>query len=127
MKSRKAPSKIHPKVGEARDLVDAGRMSRREFVRIAALLGVSAGAAYAMAGLPEPAHAAEMNMPFPPDDANAKAGGILRVGMQVQKMEDPATFSWTEMSNQARHSLEYLAMTGPDNVTRPMLAEKWEA
>ena len=47
--------------------------------------------------------------------------------MQVQKIDDPATFSWTQASNQTRHMLEYLAMTGPDNVTRPMLAEGWEA
>ena len=47
--------------------------------------------------------------------------------MEVQKMEDPATFSWVEMSNQARHILEHLSMTGPDNITRPMLAESWQA
>ena len=40
-------------------------------------------------------------MPFV-DDPNAKKGGILRVAMQVQKMEDPATFDWTQMSNQSR-------------------------
>lgn len=120
--------KLHSKVREARDLMRHGRMSRREFVRVAALLGVSAGAAYAMAGLPEPAMAAASDtMPFPPDDPNAKAGGVLRVAMQVQKMEDPATYSWVEMSNQTRHFLEHLTMTGPDNVTRPMLAENWEA
>ncbi len=54
-------------------------------------------------------------------------GGILRVGMEVQKMDDPATYSWTQMSNQTRHIAEYLAITGPDNITRPMLAESWEA
>ena len=47
--------------------------------------------------------------------------------MQVQKMEDPATYSWTQKSNQSRHIVEYLAITGPDNITRPMLAESWEA
>src|SRR4029077_6023161 len=36
-------------------------------------------------------------------------------------------FSWVQMSNQARHTLEYLAITGPDNITRPMLAESWTA
>ena len=42
-------------------------------------------------------------------------------------MDDPATYSWVQMSNQTRHIAEYLAITGPDNVTRPMLAESWEA
>lgn len=121
-------SRLHPKAKEAKDLMEAGRMNRREFVRIAALTGLAAGTAYAMAGLPDPVMAAEMdNMPFPADDANAKEGGILKVAMQIQKMEDPATYSWVEMSNQTRHSLEHLAMTGPDNITRPMLAESWSA
>ena len=59
--------------------------------------------------------------------ATPKKGGILRVAMEVQKMDDPATYSWVQMSNQTRHIAEYLAITGPDNVTRPMLAESWEA
>ncbi len=60
-------------------------------------------------------------------DPQAKTGGILKFAMQVQKMEDPANYSWVEMSNQTRHTLEYMAMTGPDNITRPMLAESWTA
>ena len=117
---------LHPKAREAFDLMERGRLSRREFIRVAALLGVAAPVAYKMAGL-QPAFAAgHGNMPFAADDPNANRGGVLRVAMQVQKMDDPATFDWTQMSNQARHILEYLAMTGPDNVTRPMLAESWD-
>lgn len=128
MSTRDTSSKLHPKVEDARREMERGRLNRREFVRFAALLGVGAGAAYAMAGLPSPAFADDHgNMPFPADDPNAKSGGILKIAMQVQKMEDPATYSWVEMSNQTRHILEHLAMTGPDNVTRPMLAERWEA
>jgi peptide/nickel transport system substrate-binding protein len=111
--SRKTP---HPKLVEAQDQLERGKMSRREFVRIAALLGVSAGAAYTMAGLPAPARAAGQPV----------KGGILRVSMAVQEMADPSTFDWTEKSNQARHIIEYLTYTGPDNVTRPYLAESWE-
>ncbi len=127
MSEKREADRLHPKVVEARALMEGGRMGRRQFVRIAALLGMSAGAAYAMAGLPDPAAAAESvkGLPFAPDDPNAKVGGILRIAMQVQKMEDPATYSWTQMSNQSRQIVEYMAMTGPDNVTRPMLAESW--
>jgi peptide/nickel transport system substrate-binding protein len=114
----------HPKVAEAFDLMRRGRMDRREFARIAALLGVSAATAYAMAGV-KPAYAADL--PFPADDPNAKMGGKIRIGMQVQKMEDPATYDWVQMSNQTRQIVEYMVMTGTDNITRPMLAEKWEA
>jgi peptide/nickel transport system substrate-binding protein len=126
MSIRNENDRLHPKAKEALDLMERGRLSRRGFIRVAALVGVSAGAAYAMAGLPSPAYAQSMT-PFPEDDPNAKAGGKLRVAMQIQKMEDAATYSWVEMSNQTRHMLEHLAMTSPDNVTRPMLAESWEA
>lgn len=125
MSEKTTDSARHPMVRDAFDTMSKGRMDRREFVRIATLVGVSAGAAYTMAGMPSPAYAA--SMPFPEVAPDAKKGGILRVAMQVQKVEDPATFNWVEMGNQARHTLEYVAMTGPDNITRPMLAESWEA
>jgi peptide/nickel transport system substrate-binding protein len=114
----------HPLVSQARRRLAEGRMERREFLRTVTLLGVSSATAYGMAGrilgenLIDPALAQSGETP--------KKGGILRVAMQVQKMDDPATYSWVEMSNQTRHTLEYLAITGPDNVTRPMLAESWE-
>lgn len=125
MTDNKSPKGTHSKVKEAFSLMKGGRMDRREFVRVAALLGVSAGAAYKMSGL-KPAQAAG-TLPFAADDANAKKGGILRVAMQVQKMEDPANYSWVQVSNQSRQSLEYVSMTGSDNVTRPYLAESWKA
>ncbi len=116
--------RTHPLVTEAREQLASGVTDRRDFLRKATLLGVSSAAAYTMAGeilgerLVDPALAQTAETP--------QAGGILRVGMQVQKMEDPATFSWVEMSNQARHVVEHLSITGPDNITRPMLAESWE-
>ncbi|WP_026380491.1 ABC transporter substrate-binding protein [Afifella pfennigii] len=125
---REETTRLHPKAAEAKDLMERGRLSRRGFIRVAALTGLSAAAAYAMAGLPQPAYAQSMaDLPFPEPEGTPQMGGILKVGMQVQKMEDPATYSWTEMSNQTRHTLEYLAYTTPDNVTHPMLAERWEA
>ena len=118
--------RLHPKAKEAFELMERGRLSRREFIRVAALTGLAAGAAYAMAGLPAPALAQAGTIPFV-DDPNAKKGGMLRVAMQVQKMEDPANFDWTQRSNQARHIIEYMVFTDPNNVTHPMLAESWEA
>jgi len=126
MSSSREIDGLHPKAKEAFDLMERGRMSRRDFIRVAALVGVSAGAAYAMAGLPTPAFAAG-ELPFAANDPAAKKGGTLRVAMQIQKMEDPATYSWTQMSNQSRHVIEYIAFTDPQNVTHPMLAESWEA
>ena len=115
--------RVHPLVDLARQQFSERKSDRREFLRTVTLLGVSASAAYAMAGeilgerLVAPAAAAE---------GDPVSGGILRVSMGVQEMADPALFDWVEKSNQARHIVEYLAYTGPDNITRPYLAESWE-
>lgn len=109
--------KEHPVLRQAgRELAD-GKLDRREFLRIATLLGVSATTAYGMAGLPAPAIA----------QAAPKKGGIVRIGMRVQDLKSPHTYSWIEGSNAARQVLDYLTYTGIDNVTRPNLVEKWEA
>jgi peptide/nickel transport system substrate-binding protein len=110
--------KVHPGVKQMKKALLDGKCSRREFLRTVTLLGVSATAAYSMAGLPafvSPAHAAQ------------KKGGVLKYAMQVQEMADPATWSWTQKSIVGRHIVEYLVETGPDNITRPGLATSWEA
>ena len=99
------------------------KSDRRDFLRNVTLLGVSAGAAYAMAGeilgevIVPPAAAAE---------GDPVQGGILRFSMSIQEMADPALYDWTQKANQSRHIVEYLTYTGPDNITRPYLAESWE-
>ncbi|MCP4022670.1 MAG: ABC transporter substrate-binding protein, partial [Desulfobacteraceae bacterium] len=102
-----------------------GKCSRREFLRTITLLGVSATTAYGLASsilgedvLPDLISSAH---------ADQKKGGVLKFGMQVMEMVDPATFSWDQPSIISRHIIEYLVETGPDNITRPGLAEKWEA
>jgi peptide/nickel transport system substrate-binding protein len=115
----------HPLLPGLCDQLRGGSMDRREFIRFAAALGVSAGAAYALAGMAAPAMAGD-NLPFPAVDAAAKPGGKLRVGQMVARMHDPATYNWNEMSNQTRPILDYLTMVGPDNVVRPMLVESWK-
>lgn len=116
--------RIHPYVPELCEQLREGKVDRREFLRTATLLGVSAGAAYGMAGkilgtdmVSGPAVAQE----------TPKKGGSFRVSMQVQEMTDPATFDWTQKSNVARNITEYLTNIGADNITRPHLAESWEA
>lgn len=101
-----------------------GDLSRREFVRLSCLIGIGATAAYKLAGIP--IAEAKSGDPFA-NDPKAKSGGILKFGMEIQKMDDPALFSWTQMSNQARHILEYLTITDNDGITHPMLAESWSA
>jgi len=115
-------AEIHPYIPELIDQLKNGRVGRREFLRTACLLGMSATAAYAAVGgitgesLIPTAHA-----------QTPKKGGVFKFAMLVQEMQDPATFDWTEKSNVARQMVEYLAITGPDNITRPYLAESWTA
>jgi len=97
------------------------QIDRREFLRYAALLGMSATAAHAfvrkITGEPFVAPAAAQTLP---------KGGTLRLGMRCQDLKSPHTYSWIESANVARQVLDYLAITGVDNVTRPGLIEKWE-
>lgn len=115
---------VHPAIPELAEQLRRGNMSRRDFLRTSTLLGLSATAAYALVGkmtghyLVPPAHAGSHG---------GRMGGRLRVAMRVQEMSDPATFDWVEKSNVARHIVEYLTITGADNITRPYLAESWEA
>ncbi len=104
-----------------RQLVER-QINRREFVRYATLLGMAAPAAYAFAakvtGAPLVAPAAAQG--------TLPKGGTLRIAMRCQDLKSPHTYSWVESSNSARQVLDYLAVTGVDNVTRPGLIEKWE-
>ena len=117
-KDRKYP---HPYIPELIEDLRKERITRREFLRTSTLLGLSATAAYTIAGKIS-------GQPFiPAANAAAGKGGTLRASMPVQEMTDPATYDWTPKANVSRQFIEYLAITGPDNVTRPYLAEKWEA
>lgn len=112
--------RIHPYVPELRDLLRREEIDRRTFLRQATLLGVSLPAAWAMTGsLVASVGRAHAQEPRP--------GGTLRCSMRVQEMTDPATFDFVEKSNVARQIIEYLTLTDADNITRPYLAERWEA
>lgn len=121
--AKKLGYETHPYLPELADLLRQGRVGRREFLRTATLLGMSATAAYAMAGsITGEGVGVKSAMAQSP-----KSGGSLRVAMAVQEMTDPATFDWVEKSNVARFIVEHLTRTGADNITRPYLAEGWEA
>jgi peptide/nickel transport system substrate-binding protein len=98
-----------------------GKVDRREFLRTATLLGVSAGAAYAFVGQVTGEDFAK------PAKADLPKGGTIRISMRILAVTDPHTFSWATDSNQVRQVCEYLTKTGADNVTRPYLLESWEA
>jgi peptide/nickel transport system substrate-binding protein len=104
-----------------RQLVER-RIDRRDFIRQATLLGLSAPAAYAfvrkVTGEAFVSPAVAQGLP---------RGGTLRIGMRCQDLKSPHTYSWIESANSTRQVCDYLTVTGVDNVTRPGLCEKWEA
>ncbi len=114
-KERKDP---HPYIPELKEMFKNGRITRREFLWNSTMLGLSAAAAYAFVS------------PFTAKKAQAAApqrGGTWTCAMDLQLIDHPARLSWSEGANVVRQVAEYLSDTGPDNITRPMLCEKWTA
>src|SRR6266478_7726182 len=109
--------KVHVELPKLVDQLKEGKLDRRDFLRTSTLLGLTASAAYALAGLPEPVQLAQA----------ATMGGTVRISMRVIKIDNPPIYDYIYDSNVARQHCEYLVRTGADNVTRPWLLEKWEA
>jgi peptide/nickel transport system substrate-binding protein len=105
----------HPYIPRLRSQLAEGGIDRREFLRTATLLGVSASAAALMAGQARPARGQE----------TPKAGGSIRIENKNTSI-DPAVMSSIDESNATRQTLEYLTETGADNITRPYLLDSWK-
>lgn len=159
----KKAKEIRGQIGEAHhyiptvfDRLREGRISRREFMRTATLLGLSVsmatvaaqcgapaqpegGAAPAAGGgdTAAPAEEKEAAAPAATEEAVAekeamaeggiKRGGVLKVATQVPAVDHPARFSWVYDANQFRLVFEYLTETDKDNITHPYLLESWKA
>src|SRR5574342_655740 len=117
-----AKSREHPYIPTLKRQLAERAIDRREFLRTATLLGMSAGAAYAFASKVT----GERLLPAAEAQTLPK-GGTLRLGMRCQDLKSPHTYSWIESANATRQVCDYLTITGVDNVTRPGLVEKWEA
>lgn len=128
--SKKYMEKVHPAIVPAYEKLEQGRVSRREFMRLATLLGMSAGVAAVAAacgggGADEPA--VDTGEGGSESAGGIKRGGTVTKAMGLQLLDHPARLSWLEGANIVRQVGEYLTETGPDNITRPLLAENWEA
>ena len=111
----------HPYIPELEEDLRKGKITRRDFLWTSTMLGLSATAAYGIAGQ-------ITGQPFVPTaQAAMKKGGTLRCALRIQEMTDLATLNWVPGSNVSRQFVEYLTITGPDNITRPYLAESWKA
>ncbi len=109
---------MHPAIQDLKSDLEKGKVSRRQFIRMATLLGVSAAGAAQMAGLALPAKLFA---------AKIRRGGTLRVAAPVHKVTHPAQFSWISPSNQIRQIAEYLTYTDANNITHPYLLKNWQA
>lgn len=109
---------VHSAIFELKKDMENGRLTRRQFLRYATLLGMSAAAAGAMAGIPFPRKAFA---------AGIKRGGVLKISQAIQKIDHPARYSWLMPSNAMRMIFEYMTLTDSENITHPYLCEKWSA
>lgn len=114
-------NKNHPHISTLKKQLNAGDIDRRDFLRSATLLGMSATAAYAVTGSMSAIASEATSNPLMPK------GGTLRIGMRVMDVSNPHAYSWLYDANIGRQVTEYLTITGQDNITRPYLAESWQA
>lgn len=124
--------RFHPGVYQGQDYLKQGRLSRREFLRLATLLGVSLPAAQVLAACSTPAATTQApqatTAPTAAPTSGIKRGGTIRVGTNVKAIDHPARYSWIGPdANITRFVNEYLTETDANNITHPYLAEKWEA
>ncbi|TIP23505.1 MAG: twin-arginine translocation signal domain-containing protein, partial [Mesorhizobium sp.] len=105
----------HPYIPTLLDQLNEGEISRRDFLRKSTLLGLSAGAAYSMAGIIDPATQARAG--------DLPKGGNLRIGMRCMEIKDPHLADFAEKSNVIRQVCEYLTFTDRNNITHPYLLE----
>lgn len=132
---KKQMEAIHPAIPAAYEQLEQGRISRREFLRFATLLGMSVGAATFVAACagggggaaPAATQAPAAAATTAPVASAIKRGGVWTCSMQLQLLDHPARLSWVEGANIVRQTNEYLTETGPDNITRPYLLDKWTA
>ena len=125
--NKKEMERIHPAIPNAYEQLKSGRISRRDFLRFATLLGMSASLAYACSGPTENETAENAGSPDLANPTGIKRGGTWTSSMQLQLLDHPARLSWVEGANIVRQINEYLTETGPDNITRPYLLDRWEA
>ncbi len=124
MKKSKESARLrqNPHIGTLEAQLAEGKLTRREFLRYATLMGVSATAAYTVAG--------KVTGDFFMPAARAQdlpKGGTLRWALRVQEVKNPHAYNWLYPAIIAGGVVGRLALTGADNITRPSLAESWDA
>jgi peptide/nickel transport system substrate-binding protein len=121
--SDKSKQEIHPVIPELHAQMKDGEITRREFLSTATNLGMTAAAAYALAGpvLGE-------GIARKAQAATPKMGGNMRISMAMKEITDPATYDWSEKGNVARQIIEpMVSIDAETSLATPKLAESWSA
>lgn len=114
--------KEHPLITKVKEQFAEGKMNRREFLRDATLLGLSVAAAYAFVGK-------VTGVEYIPraSAASMKKGGTVRIGhLVLGAAQQPHSMNWFSLGNMVHAQAQTLTRTGADNITRPLLAKRWE-
>jgi peptide/nickel transport system substrate-binding protein len=96
--------RIHPAVEMYAREYEAGKLSRREFISRATMLGLASTTAYGLIGAAAPT----------PARAQPVTGGTIRINMETKALKDPRLWDWTELANFCRGWLDYLTVFNRD-------------
>lgn len=119
------PNANDPIIQAARREVFAGRLSRRDFLRLMSALGLSAGAA-ALAACGGPASPTPTAAPAVSPTIGAAPSGTLRVATEIPVQLDPALAS-SDAEILILHSVyDYLVDLNARNEIVPRLAREWQ-
>jgi peptide/nickel transport system substrate-binding protein len=110
----------HPYLPKLQEQFIDRKIGRREFLRTATLLGMSAGAAYAFIGM------VTGESFVAPARAAMPKGGTLRISIDIQVLKRPHAYNWVQQSIIAGQTVGRLVLMDQENVSRPSLAERWD-
>jgi len=121
----KDDEKLHPGVYELKEQYENGKITRREFIRYATLLGVSAFLAPKIifaSGSKE----AEVTTKQATTSIKIKRGGIIKAACVVMKIGHPAQLGWNAQDLFLMQVTQYLTYTDYKNITHPFLLKNWQ-
>ncbi|NJP06702.1 MAG: hypothetical protein HC837_14320 [Chloroflexaceae bacterium] len=120
--------RLHPVMPDLQNDLLHGRMNRREFLRLATLLGASLTQALQLAACSQTSPTTLSATPVATEALTINRGGTMKIGTDVQTdVDHPARLEWIHAANQFRQVAEYLTETDEHNITHPWLLERWEA